>query len=140
MVATVAFKTDRRVFLEHGTGDTGGTLEEVYSNAQCWVVAKGTAYAYKKKGFSLTEERAVVRNDIEELERLLAPKVARYRGRGKAVVELFAARNVTQYLGTVLTLVMEDDWVHEVNAPVTEIRLTFSGGASRTIISAGYPA
>ena len=139
MVATVAFKTDQRVYIERSTGDSGGTLEEVYPNVQCWVVPPGTAYAYKNKGFIVPKYFVVTRTDHKELEPLLAAKIARYKGRGKAVVEMFAARNMTQYLGMVLTLVIEDDLMHKVNAPVTEIRLTFSGGASRTVISAGYP-
>lgn len=140
LVATIAWKSDQRVYLEYETGDEGSTLEEIYPKAQCWTVAPGTAYAYSKKKFQIQETGIVVRNDVESLEKILVAKAARYQGRGKAVVELFSPWLILDYLGTILTTVAESDYTHEINAPVTQIRMEWSGGnASKTTLSAGYP-
>lgn len=141
MVATLAFKTDQRVFLEYDTGDQGQILEEVHPKIQCWAIAPGTAVAYSGKKFKVQEEGVVVRNDIKDLEPILAAKAARYKARGKAVVELFALRSVNSWLGTILSKVKEDVIEHEVNAPITKITLTWRGeNNATTTISAGYPS
>jgi len=146
-MATLAFRTDHRLALEHVVDPddaTGEVLEVHVPGAECWVVDPNVYVRVDQtedgdQVVRRTPAQVIVRNDAPRLAAVMAGLIARYgRPRSRAHCVFHDMGPWTQCLGKMLTAIESPNGgLVSVGGPVTSVRLS-AYPEPRTELKAGF--
>jgi hypothetical protein len=143
--ATVAFELDSRIKLEYsvpGSDVTDGTEEIFISDAEMWLLAKGTALQIDDDDVTTLDSSGdavrILRDDRPRLAMVMAGAIARYCSRRtRAEVTAQGLCPWGGFVGQILGVVSTGSDIEAVDAPITRVEWT-GGKNPRTVISTGY--
>jgi hypothetical protein len=142
IAATVAWRHDARLVLEHTVPDGDGSVVEIpVPDAELWVLAPNTIVDLDTQGAPKTSGPTlrVLRNDADRLALRMAGAIARYCvSRARASLTCKGLKPWTDLVGHILTVTDDAGDTQQVQAMVTAVELQAGNGVPRTIIHAGY--
>lgn len=149
MIATLAYRTDQRIYCEQaisGASPSDGVLEIDATDCQFWWLAPNTMLDVDLYGRPITSpavgvhetDGTIVRNDWARLAARMAGVLARYyQQRARAQIVLRGLHPWGELLGRILTVIDEGGETQTIEAPITSVR--WSGGENpTTTISTGF--
>ena len=146
-MATIAFRTDKRLFVEAeipGAAPSDGVYEVAVPGAEYWFVAPDTAIGPDPSDPTALETIGPLelRNDADRLALVMAGTIARYYNtRCRAAITVQGCLPWTGLLGQILTVVEEGGAAHQIQAPITSAEWFWPDGpdqAPQTILRTGY--
>lgn len=143
LAMTLAMEADQRLEISQELQDatpSDGVLEIEVPDAEYWLLAPHTMIGVDSQ-FAMQTSGAthrILRNDIDQLKRVMAGAIARYRqSRIRAEIVLQGLRPWGLLVGQILTAVMSEGTGQWIGAPITSVTWSF-GQQPTTTIRTGF--